>query len=97
MESLESLTKKFEQIGYSIKGTYPNRFVYTNEGENTGLLVLNDRLELSRINSTNGVKMCIQYKDITAYFISDVTLVIRDKNTDENTGFFLMFINFEMK
>lgn len=43
----EELEKSLNKIGWSIKGRYPNVYIYDHKGVNSGYRVLGDRIEPS--------------------------------------------------
>lgn len=37
--------RKLFKIGYSVKGEFPNSFIFNNKNQNTGIRVLSDKIE----------------------------------------------------
>jgi len=80
------LMKCLTNIGYTIRGNYPNRFVFNHKNENTGIRVWNETLE---VNCENGNK-CIFCFEKTKIKMLEVTTV--NIGTE---GCFINLYNFE--
>jgi hypothetical protein len=44
--TLETLKEHLEKIDYSIRGSYPNRFIFNHKGENLWIRVWAEKLEI---------------------------------------------------
>lgn len=83
---IQELESKLKEIGYSLKGNYPNRFIFDYEDENTSMRVHDDKIEFK-----NGFKWGIyMYFDrIELILLDNNCLNIQSIHDNEKTGFFM--------
>lgn len=59
-KKVQELKEFLNKIGYEIRGRYPNRRIYTPNGQYTGYRVMDDHIEIER-KSLGNMYACITY------------------------------------
>ena len=87
---MKELEKKLNEIGWEIKGKYPNSFIFNEKGERMDFRVMSDRIE---VIGTKDVPVCFYKKGSKASFIGDEkdTVAWGTKNC------FILFMNHSKK
>lgn len=90
MTTREELSEALAKICWSMKGKYPNEYIFDQEGKRTCYRVLSDRIEVSGVNENSAV--CFHYKG------SDVKLLEEGDAVSLGTEqCFVLFINHNVK
>ncbi len=58
--TLDELQTTLQKIGWSIKGAYPNRYIFDHEGKKTEFRVMDDRVEPRGLN--NHIVTCFYFE-----------------------------------
>lgn len=82
----ENLKEHLEKIGYKIKGTKPNSFIFNHKGKNTGIRVWQDTLE---VNGEEGIRCIFSFGKATIEMIEKSAVSIGSEG-----GFFNLY-NFD--
>ena len=88
MATLEEFEENLNKIGFSIKGRYPNSWIYKPDNTRTYYRVMSDRIEMCfRDENFISYDACFYFKD------SDVELIDGDAVSLGKNGIFAMFYN----
>ncbi len=79
--TLETLKEHLEKIDYSIRGSYPNRFIFNHKGENLWIRVWNDNIKIEGAHTS------------TIVFVFDKSPIRMIENTTVSIGEEHSFIN----
>jgi len=77
----ETLKECLSNIDYSIKGEYPNKFIYTNENTNTFIRIWNETLE---VNCHSGLRVTFVFEKTQIQMLSQETVMIGEENSFVN-------------
>ena len=70
--TIENLELCLSKIDYKLKGKTPNRFIFTNENENTGIRVWNETIDF---NMDCGIKAVAVMGKCTIKMLSKTTVM----------------------
>lgn len=84
----KNLIKCLNNIGYTIRGSYPNRFIINHKNENTGIRIWNETIE---VNSENGLKCIFCFNKTSVKMLQKTTVNIGEESC------FINLYNFEIK
>lgn len=85
----EELKEKLEKIGWTMRGKYPNEWIFDHEGKKTCYMVRGDRIELSGVSPHSCVHF--HYKDSKADMLEGNDAV--SFGTEEQ---FILFMNHDL-